>query len=76
MEVTEIGIPTLMRHAEMAPVGPVANLNKDDTDGVRFVSVCRPSEKVNAVGVTSVSGMFGASGPANVTIPDTNILVV
>jgi hypothetical protein len=40
------------------------------------VSVCTPSENANAMGITSVSGMFGASGPANLTIPDTKSLVV
>ena len=38
--------------------------------------VCTPSENVKAVGVTAVSGMFAASGPANVTIAVTKSLVV
>jgi hypothetical protein len=49
-------------HCVIAPVGPVPNWNKKAIEGVRFVSVCTPSENVNAVGVTVVSGMFGAKG--------------
>jgi hypothetical protein len=64
-----------MFHCVIAPVGPVANWNRTPPE-VRFVSVCTPSENVNAVGVTNVSGMFGAKGLANVSIPDTKSLVV
>jgi hypothetical protein len=35
-----------------------------------------PSENVKEVGDTLVRAMFGASGPANVTVPDTKLLVV
>ena len=65
-----------MFHNVIAPVGPVANANEKSTEGLRFVNVCTPSESVKAVGDTLVSDMFGASGPANVTVPDTKLLVV
>ena len=59
----------------MAPVGPVVK-KKEAPEAVRFVMVCTPSESVKAMGVTLVNGMFGARGPANVTIADTKSLVV
>src|SRR6266550_3681877 len=58
----------------IAPVGPVAKLKLEKL-ALKFVMVCTPSESVKAVGVTLVNGMFGARGPANVTIADTKSLV-
>jgi len=69
-------VSTFTFHNVIAPVGPVANANEKSTEGVRFVNVCMPSENVKAVGDTLVRAMFGASGPANVTVPDTKLLVV
>jgi hypothetical protein len=48
----------------------------DEESAVRFVIVCTPSENVKAVGVTKVTGMFGARGAANLTNAVTKSLVV
>jgi hypothetical protein len=67
---------TSTSHTVIAPVGPVANRNAEEKKALRFVMVCTPSESVKAVGVTLVNPMFGARGPANVTVADTKSLVV
>ena len=67
--------PALTCQTVIAPVGPVAKLKLEKL-ALIFVMVCTPSESVKAVGVTLVNGMFGARGPANVTIADTKSLVV
>jgi hypothetical protein len=59
----------------MDPVASVAN-RKTALIVVRLLIVCTPSVMINAVGVTSVSGMFAPSGLANVTIAVTKSLVV
>jgi hypothetical protein len=59
----------------MFPVGPVANWKIKVVAFWRAI-VCTPSENEKAMGDTVVNGMFAASGPANVNIPDTNMLVV
>jgi hypothetical protein len=69
------GAPTTTAHDVIAPVGPVAK-EKNEAVPLRLVSVCTPSDNEKAVGNTWVDGMFGASGPANVTIAVTNMLVV
>src|SRR5207253_2363731 len=61
--------PALTDQTVIAPVGPVAKLKLEKL-ALKFVMVCTPSERVKAVGVRLVKGMFGARGPANVTIAD------
>jgi len=70
-----LSAPAWTDQTVIAPVGPVAKL-KLEPMALKFVMVCTPSESVKAVGVTLVNGMFGARGPANVTIADTKSLVV
>ena len=66
---------TLISQFKIIPVGPVANWNVEDV-ALRFVIVCTPSNKEKASGVTIVSGMFGPSGLASVTIAVTKSLVL
>ena len=58
------------------PDASVAKKNDVAPFAVRLVIVCTPSDDVNAVGVTWVSGMFAPSGPANVSVTVTKSLVV
>src|SRR5689334_11119124 len=51
----------------IVPAPPVEK-RKYEKYVLRFVSVCTPSEKEKASGVTSVGGVFGGSGLASVTI--------